>query len=1415
MSNVDLSAGLNLTGTTHTEAGTYASDSWTFADSTGNYNNSNGAVTDSIAKASSTTTVTCPASAVTYTGSALTPCTATVTGAGGLSLTPTPSYENNLNVGTGTASTNFTGDANHTTSSDSKNFTISPAATTTAIPSAATVTNPANGSVTVAVSSSAGTVTGNVSLSVDGGVPLSAALIGGTATFTLTSPSPGDHTLSASYAAQGNFAASGPTAGQLSVLLAPSITSANSTTFTAGAAGTFTVTTTAVPTASLSESGSLPAGVTFIDNHDGTATLAGTTDLAGAFPITMTAQNGVAPDTTQAFALTVNPAPFSQLQLLVPGESAAPGTLTGKTGTPNIEYVNGAFQGTVNAVDQFFNVVPSVSDTVHIESSDSGAHLPADTALAAGTGAFSVTLKTVSNPASTTLTASDATDGTKSSSTSPALEVIVAYSASISPADWATGQQASYTLTVNNAAAPNTNNLASVEVAVPSADQPTIGNVTVSASNAGPTPVGWIYDASLLPGTLRFAANTANDAVIPGGTITISFQATSSATVTNNPVPEVWNTTAFSDAASTSALPLAPPEPTVSLGAAPKITSNASTSAFTYGTASTTFTVIATGVPTPTISESGLFPAWAHFTDNGDGTATISGTPAAAGSSTFTLTAHNGYGNDDPQSFTLTVNTATLTASVIGTPTKPYDGTTAATLTSSNFSLTGLVGTDSFTVTQTSGTYNSKDVATATTLTAILSAGNFTPVGGMLASNYTLPTTASGPGQISKAHLTVTADPQGRSYGDANPTFTATLSGFENGETLGTSGVTGLAACSSTADTPSNAGSYSITCAVGTLTASNYDFTPFADGTLTIDQRPATVTADAKSKDYGDANPALTATVTGTVNTDTLSYTLATTALQFSNVGPYPITVTVGSNSNYSITPSNGTLTINKADVTVVFSNAGPFTYTGSPQAPTNAVNGVGSEVLTSSATVSYTGTQFDSTVYSGSTAPTNGGNYTQTVAFAGNTNYNTLSPTATQAFIISKADATVVVTPYNLTYNAVAHTAAGTATGVGADGALSGLDLTHTTHTASGTYSTDYWTFTDATGNYNHVGNTIITDTISKADAAIEVTPYSLTYDAAAHTATGTAKGVLNESLSGLDLSGTTHTDAGTFATDAWTFTDITGNYNNSNGTVSDSIAKANQTITLAGVPASAAYNSTFTPTASSTSGLTVSLSIGAGSACTLASGTVTMTSGTGACTVLADEAGNGNYNAAPEKSAAATATKLDATVTVTPYSVSYDGSAHTATGTAKGVLNENLSGLDLSATTHTDAGTTTDTWTFTDSTGNYNNSSNTVSDTISKASSTVAVTCTAGAPFTFTGSAETPCTASYSGAGGLTGSLTPTYTNNTSAGTATASASYAGDANHTSSSNSADFTIGQASSITTVTCSAGPFNYNGSAQT
>ena len=171
--------------------------------------------------------------------------------------------------------------------------------------------------------------------------------------------------------------------------------------------------------------------------------------------------------------------------------------------------------------------------------------------------------------------------------------------------------------------------------------------------------------------------------------------------------------------------------------------------------------------------------------------------------------------------------------------------------------------------------------------------------------------------------------------------------------------------------------------------------------------------------------------------------------------------------------------------------------------------------------------------------------------SFTGNGNYN--DQDGSVDIEITKADATCEVTAYDVTYDAAAHTATGTCTGV-EDETLSGLDLSGTTHTAAGDYSGDPWSFTDTTGNYNDQDGTV-DDNIDKADAECVVTGYSVVFDGAAHTATGSCTGVGGAPLSGLNLSGTTHTAPADYPTDPWTFTAPNGNYNNDSGTVHDNI--------------------------------------------------------------------------------------------------------------------------------------------------------------------------------------------------------------------------------------------------------------------
>jgi filamentous hemagglutinin family protein len=96
-----------------------------------------------------------------------------------------------------------------------------------------------------------------------------------------------------------------------------------------------------------------------------------------------------------------------------------------------------------------------------------------------------------------------------------------------------------------------------------------------------------------------------------------------------------------------------------------------------------------------------------------------------------------------------------LTAQIVGNPTKVYDGTTTATLSSSNYEIDGFIGTQGATVKQPSSiAYGGSDAGTQA-VNASFSITNFTANSGTNLSNYLLPTTATGMGLITQAPLLV------------------------------------------------------------------------------------------------------------------------------------------------------------------------------------------------------------------------------------------------------------------------------------------------------------------------------------------------------------------------------------------------------------------------------------------------------------------------------------------------------------------------------------------------------------------------------------------------------------------------------------------------------------------------------------
>ncbi|WP_376960567.1 MBG domain-containing protein [Azospirillum sp. A26] len=205
-------------------------------------------------------------------------------------------------------------------------------------------------------------------------------------------------------------------------------------------------------------------------------------------------------------------------------------------------------------------------------------------------------------------------------------------------------------------------------------------------------------------------------------------------------------------------------------------------------------------------------------------------------------------------------------------------------------------------------------VSTATTATAFSNVGSYATttsggtLGGGAAGNYTI-LHQSGTLSVTARPISVAADGKSRLYGNANPALTYSVGGdgLVNGDTL--PGVLATAA-----GTASSVGSYAI--GQGTLAASSNYSLVFNPGTLSVTARPITVTADGKSRVYGDTNPALTYGVGGgLVNGDTLSGALATAATASSPAGSYAITQgSLAASSNYALSYGPGVLTVQPAD---------------------------------------------------------------------------------------------------------------------------------------------------------------------------------------------------------------------------------------------------------------------------------------------------------------------------------------------------------------------------------------------------------------------------------------------------------------------------------------------------------------------
>ncbi len=273
-----------------------------------------------------------------------------------------------------------------------------------------------------------------------------------------------------------------------------------------------------------------------------------------------------------------------------------------------------------------------------------------------------------------------------------------------------------------------------------------------------------------------------------------------------------------------------------------------------------------------------------------------------------------------------TTGTLQALTTVYGTPSLPASFTVSATDLTTGILITPPTGFEVSTdnsVYSPTVTVGSTGNLSSTTIYIRLKQTSFVNT---YSGNITLQTSGTGAvtkfmpnSTVTQAPLTITAHNFSKTYGDvltgSAGSNAYSISGLQNGET--TASVTIAYGAGATA--ASAVGVYSasiIPSAItgGTFTLANYS-PVYQNGTIVVSPATLTVTADNKTKFYGDVNPAFTVTYSGFVNGEgatqlTTQPTASTTATQASLIGQYPITPSGGASTNYAFTYVNGVLTV-------------------------------------------------------------------------------------------------------------------------------------------------------------------------------------------------------------------------------------------------------------------------------------------------------------------------------------------------------------------------------------------------------------------------------------------------------------------------------------------------------------------------
>ena len=386
------------------------------------------------------------------------------------------------------------------------------------------------------------------------------------------------------------------------------------------------------------------------------------------------------------------------------------------------------------------------------------------------------------------------------------------------------------------------------------------------------------------------------------------------------------------------------------------------------------------------------------------------------------------------------------------------------------------------------------------------------------------------------------------------------------------------------------------------------------------------------------------------------------------------VDVNQSGNSTYSAAPQVAySVTATKASQTISFT-------TNAPASATYGSNFTVAASATSGLAVAYTSSGSCSNSSATYTMTSGAGTCSVIANQAGNTDYSAASQ-VTQSTTAAPASQSISFTTnapssaaYNANFTVVATATSGLAVSYTSSGSCSNSGATYTMTSGTGTCSV----IANQAGNTNYTAATQVTENVTATAASQTITfstnaPASKVYQGSFTVAATASSGlaVAFTSAGSCSNSGATYT----MTSGTGTCSVIANQAGNSNYSAAPTVTQttnatpASQAITFTtNAPSTAGYGSSFTVAATGGASGNPVVFTSAGS-CSNSGATYTMTSGTGTCSVIANQAGNSNYSAAPQVTQSAIAALATSTTTVaSSENPSNSGDSVTFTATING---------------------------------------------------------------------------------------------------------------------------------------------------